>query len=160
MNTSEINDILRNDKICKSIFKGVFPADKISSIRVQPPFGYVVNTDISTQPGRHWCSIYINQYDRNGEFFDSYGNHQSYYGKRFVDFLNRHCKRWTYNQSGLQGPLSATCGQYCIFYLLHRCKGIPLHDIVNMFTHDKELNDEMVNEYVTKFLLWKPKCMT
>ena len=128
MNTSEINDILRNDKICKSIFKGVFPADKIS-----------------TQPGRHWCSIYINQYDRNREFFDSYGNHPSYYGKRFVDFLNRHCKRWTYNQSGLQGPLSATCGQYCIFYLLHRCKGIPLHDIVNMFTHDKELNDEMVN---------------
>ena len=50
----------------------------------------------------------------------------------------------------MQGPLSATCGQYCIFYLLHRCKGMPLHEIVNMFTYDKELNDEMVNEYVRK----------
>ena len=109
MNTSEIDYLLRNDNICKDSFAGVFPSDKISKLRVQLPFACVVNTDPSNEPGRHWCSIFINQHG-TGEFFDSYGNHPSHYGKAFVDFLNRHCKRWTYNNVGLQGPFSATCG--------------------------------------------------
>lgn len=150
MNTSEIRQILRNDRVVKTLFKGVFPSDKLTTVRTgQLPFACVVNTDPSDQPGRHWCSIFIDRYGR-GEFFDSYGYHPAYYGNVFVDFLNRRCKNWTYNQIGLQGSFSATCGQYCVFYLLHRCKGMPMLELLSMFTKDKELNDEMVNEYVRK----------
>lgn len=149
MNTSEIDYLMRKDNICKEFFTGVFPSDKISKLRVQQPFACIVNTDPSTKPGRHWCSIFIDRHGI-GEFFDSYGKHPAYYGNSFVDFLNRHSKRWTYNETGLQGPFTATCGQYCVFYLLHRCKGIPLSEIIRTFTKDKALNDEMVNEYVRK----------
>ncbi len=149
MNTSQLKNIFRKDKLSKHIFQGVFPSDMIVKIRARYPFACIVNTDPSDRSGSHWIAIYINR-QGIGEFFDSYAKPPSYYGKVFVNFLNRVCRRWTYNKIGLQGPFSATCGQYCVYYLWYRIRGLPMSEIIQHFTKDVGLNDYLVNEFVRK----------
>lgn len=149
MNTSQLEYIFKNDTVCDDVFEGVFPSDKIVNIRARKPIACIVNTDPSSMPGSHWIAMYIDRHGY-GQFFDSYGNQPSYYGRVFVNFLNRRCKSWTFNAVGLQGPFSATCGQFCTFYLWHKCRDVPLSEIIRSFTTDKELNDVMVNEFVRK----------
>jgi ribosomal protein S19 len=71
MNTNYLIQLLSKDHYIKNHFQGVFAADKIP-IKVQPPVGLVINTDISSRPGKHWLAVYI---DENfiGYYFDSYG---------------------------------------------------------------------------------------
>ena len=138
------------DKHTKNIFVGVFPADKLPSINeFKYPMTFIVNSDPSGEPGSHWMAIYINA-NGYGEFFDSYGKHPSVYSDRFSKFLDRSCKTWLYNKKCLQGIFSTTCGHYCLFYILHRARGVSLRVIVDMFTSNTDYNDDTVNIFIKK----------
>ena len=51
MNTLQIKRALERDTFTKKIFGGVFAADELPKVMNTFPFGFVANTDPSTEPG-------------------------------------------------------------------------------------------------------------
>ena len=108
------------------------------------PAAFVVNTDPSYLPGQHWLVLF---FDEKGhcDFFDSFGNHHGYFG--FVEYLNTVARGWSYNKQKLQHNLNNTCGNYCIFFILLRCRNFKMKEIVNNFfsKSDLILNDLLIS---------------
>ena len=50
----------------------------------------------------------------------------------------------------LQSPLSAVCGQYCIYFLLHPARGIPMRIVLNDFGPNVDENDKLVFDFVQR----------
>ena len=71
MDDFTINKILLSDKVTKDSFIGVFSSDTLPSY-AQTGY-YVVNLDMSQQPGSHWIAIKISKSKCKNEYFDSYG---------------------------------------------------------------------------------------
>ena len=140
MNTEQIDIILSSDSYVGPLFRGVFPRDQLS--RFQNGV-YVINTDPSTQPGEHWVAVYAT----NGrvEYFDSYGGDPPQWLKKWWKNTP-----WSSNPVPLQSPLSAVCGQYCIYYLLHRARGVDMSTLLLDFTSDVDINDQMVYEFISE----------
>ena len=68
-----LNHLDRQDPDLNKAFRGVFPADKLSSVPYWRVFSdaYIVNTDPEGQPGEHWLAIWTRH--QVCEVFDSYG---------------------------------------------------------------------------------------
>lgn len=141
MKTDEIRHALRNVRQ----FGNVYSVDTLP----RRPRGLLVcNLDVSYRPGTHWVVIYVDGDSGRGEYFDSFGRPPS---APIRAYLDRWCKRrWTYNDRQLQSVVSLLCGQYCIFYCALRDKGITLRQIVNCFTTDTALNDELVHAFACR----------
>ncbi len=149
MNTNQIQKILQNNVYTRDVFAGVYPRDRMPRIVKNYPRAYVCNTDPHDQDGEHWVAIYLDR-DGTGEYFDAYGLPPMH--ARFVNFLNKNCaKSWTHNDQQLQGLTSHVCGQYCLFYLLHRCRGYPMMAITQMFGSNWENNDFLVHEFIVDY---------
>ena len=101
----------------------MFARDKLPKQVISRPSAFVVNTDPATKPGQHWIGIHFTR-DGVGEYFDSYGLPPQL--PEFNNFLKNNSEKTQYNHQRLQGPLSAVCGQYSIYFLLHRCRGITM----------------------------------
>lgn len=144
MDTQQIETILQGDPCARGVFAGVFPCDRLPRSIKHLPSGYVWNTAPYDTDG-HWVALFVDERG-NGEFFDSFGLEPLQ--KSFIRFLNKHCTSWTFNETRLQGLTSHVCGQYCIFYLLHRCRGFSLETIVHMFGQCFEDNDVLVHDFV------------
>lgn len=141
METDRIRKILKTDSFTSGVFRGVFPIDKTPAPN-NYPCAYVFNTDASDQPGEHWIAIYLTDAGK-GEYFDSYGIPPLQY--KFLAFLRKHSSTWTHNETNLQASVSDVCGEYCVFFLLQRCRGRSLASIVNMFNPKRvEDNDLLV----------------
>ena len=100
------------------------------------PAAYIVNTDEHDEPGQHWVAVYF-PVSTEAEFFDSYGHAPLYFDQRLADFVQK--KNVVYNTKRLQGPLSIVCGQYCLFYIMHRSRGIApdvLLHALNLYNAD------------------------
>ena len=138
MNTNEIETVLYGD--CGEYFQGVYSMD---TLPVEPSL-IVCNTDPSTKPGQHWIAIYVDK-NRCGEYFDSFGRAPN---KHFTDYLNEHCRTWTFNKKQLQSIISSFCGYYCCLYCMHRCRGINMKTIVNLFTTDTAFYDSIVYGFI------------
>ena len=142
MNTLQLKRALERDTFTKKIFGGVFAADELPKTFDTFPYGFVANTDPSTEPGTHWVAFYFPSHDK-GEFFDSYGYPPEHYGLESYDIE-------TWNKYKLQSSWSNVCGQYCIFYLYHKSRGYSMSKIVNLFTDSTSINDCNVACYVKK----------
>lgn len=150
MNTEELLRCVQSDNVVRQSFKGVFPRDELpKKVVKQFPVSYIVNTDASGQEGKHWVAIYLENGER-GDFFDSYGNPPSWLAVEFVKFLKRNVYGYSYNDKRLQGYYSTVCGQFCLFYLYHRCRGYDPREITRMFGKDGDVNDVLVNEFVNE----------
>ena len=147
MNSAEIADILRRDQQTTHYFRGVFASDELPKRQLPRPSALVVNTDPSTEPGQHWVGIFITK-DGEGEYFDSYG--QPPFLKSFETFFRNHSDGTRFNRQRLQGPFSTVFGQYTLFYLLHRCRGMSMNAITRHFSTDLNYNDVVVNDFIRR----------
>jgi len=157
MNTIALNETLCRDTIVRNYFGGVHASDQLPLQVDKYPKAYVVNVDASDQPGSHWTAFYFAS-SKRGEFFDSLGQNPEIYTSSFVSFLERNCSQWTYNQRTLQSAFSKVCGQFCIYYLVYRCRKFEMSVITNKFTKNLLNNDYLVAEFVSKhFSAYKPR---
>ena len=143
MNTLQLGRILKEDPYTSSWFKGVFAKDQIPQPTI--PGVYMFNTDPSHKPGEHWLAVYVG-WD-GAEYFDSYGRPPP--KGIFAKFMTK-CGPSIHNPVWLQGPWTAVCGQYCLYYLLHRCRGYSMDTIVHQFGSNLEENDRFVYDYMNK----------
>ena len=102
MDDFTINKILLSNKVTKDSFIGVFSSDTLPSY-AQTGY-YVVNLDMSQQPGSHWIAIKTSKSKCKNEYFDSYGlGPPTVCFKRFMKY------NYIYNSKRLQHSLSTTC---------------------------------------------------
>ncbi len=144
MNTNQLLKCIRTDAILNSQCAGVYPLDKIPKPNGVPEC-IIVNLDQHNKPGSHWIAIFIDP-DGIGEYFDSYGRMPR--KTQLKTYLRKNCTDWIANTKHLQSLFSSTCGQYCVYYLHKRVRGIPMSKILEVFTSDLEMNDTLVTEYV------------
>lgn len=145
MEGRHITRIMAADQATRTVFQGLGASDFLPR-RIRYPSAYVLNTDRQSGPGIHWVAVYFNK-DRSAEFFDSFGLNPGVHG--FSDFLTRHSRSFSYNHIQLQSPHSITCGYFCVFFLFHRCRGVPMSTIVSWFDPVcKSWNDHVVSEFV------------
>ena len=133
MDDFTINKILLSNKVTKDSFIGVFSSDTLLAY-AQTGY-YVVNLDMSQQPGSHWIAIKISKSKCKNEYFDSYGlGPPTVCLKRFMKY------NYIYNS------LSTTCAQWCTYYTWRKCQGWSLRNILKPFySKDFLINDHMFN---------------
>lgn len=144
MNTSQLLCCIHSDSILNKHVKGVFPADQLPKNITAGSF--IANTDKSHKRGQHWCAFY---FDGNGraDFFDSYGRRPEYYDRQFLRCLQDNSTVQTYNDETLQNSSSNVCGQFSLFFLIHRCRGLSMDTILKLFQ-----NIDFKDQYVYKFI--------
>ena len=151
MDTVQLTGILSSDPHARNCFIGVVPCNHLPTKFSKAPACLVVNTDPSWKQGAHWLAVYMDE-NRDLEFFDSYGQDPEQY-RLVYDFLKRNGQnKWKENRKQLQGPLSSTCGQFCLYFLLWRCRGIKFEKIMSGFDESVHTNDFMVTTFVNSLL--------
>lgn len=120
----------------------VFSADEIPQSISYYPSAFIINTDRKRDPGTHWLAFYVS--GQKGEFFDSYGRKPSFYSGGFSDFFAVNNLTLQYNDKRLQSKDSNACGYYCIYYLINRCREVPMNEIIRSFSDDLNNNDAFV----------------
>ena len=124
----EIDLILKRHPRTRSVFRGVYARNRLPRI-LNVPTALVGNTDPDSLEGEHWVAIYIDANSR-GEYYDPTG--QPPFQDAYVNFMNKHCRSWTYNTVRVQEPGSHVCGHHCVFYLLHRCAGHSMTEVTRL----------------------------
>lgn len=116
MRGSKICKLIQNDKLINRVFRGVFAVDKLY---LKGEGFYIVNISKSDSKGSHWTAFWVNG---NGivEFFDSVGNHPSFYNMGECDHFSKIV---------VQGD-KPFCGYYCLLYGILKCRGFSLIDIL------------------------------
>ena len=112
------------------------------------PSALIANTDPHDQHGTYWVAMYFVTPDES-EFFDSYGfPPETYDTDEYV------LRESTYfNDKPLQGLTSDVCGDYCLFYLLHRARNVDLNIIqVKFKRYDSQWNDVQVPRFIHSYV--------
>ena len=136
MNSLELDHLLRRYPVT------VCAADQI---RIENGPFIIANTDNSDGKGKHWVTFYFNAYGFD-DYFDSLGKPPEYYG--FRHFRQR---RYWMNCDQIQDSNSIVCGLYCIYYVMNRCAGKTMKDIVEPFDiNNRTKNDAFVVDFVNK----------
>ena len=144
MDGQTLDTLMRQDKHVAPFFEGVFAADTLPRRLHKKPALLICNTDPISKPGSHWVAFFIG-INGEGEFWDSYGMPPIVKSHR--QFLDRLCKKWTYNHHSLQALESQVCGEYCVLYLIHRAHGYSLQSFVTkLFSTDPDKNDQVVRK--------------
>ena len=149
MNTLQLRCILKTSP--KTCHVQVIATDQLPTRLIKYPCGYIVNTQDSIQPGKHWVAFWFDNLG-HGEFFDSFGERPGYYIQEFTNFLNRNTSNYERNTKVLQSDYSKTCGLYAVFYVLLRSKGFSLQQIQQCFTNDRRLNDHFMYRFAFHYL--------
>ena len=151
-----LDTLMRRDKHVAPLFEGVFAADTLPHRLHKRPALLIANTDPSSKPGTHWVAFYIGTHGE-GEFWDSYGMPPIISQHR--KFLDRHCKKWTYNPTSLQALDSKVCGEYCVLFLVYRAHGYSLPCFVkSLFTSNPKNNDQIVRKLFARMFGKKREC--
>ena len=145
--------LCKDDSYLGSVFQGVFPEDKLPTVRKHHlRAGYIVNTDPTGEPGQHWLGIWT----EGGEcdVFDSYGfNLEHYHIPDIMKWLETWHPVWRSTKT-LQAFNSTACGHYTLAFLRARARGQSLEDFLNTFSsHDLVKNDRKVGREAKKEII-------
>ncbi len=143
-------NFLSLDPYTNAVFEGIVMKDfRTLPNRKRENVLYVLNTDVYTGPGEHWCVVYFK--DDVCEFFDPFGLPPEKYGLERVINTKSAGKRF-YNSVCVQDLASDTCGPHCLFFSYHRCRGYLLPDILNLYKGSKAITtDEVAEKFVLRF---------
>ena len=106
---------------------------------------FIYNLEPSYMNGSHWVSTYVK--DNVINYFDSFGlppfeelvNHAK---KKNVTLLHQ-------NQQ-LQNLYTTTCGYFCLYFLNEMNKGKDYFDLLQVFSHDTNKNEQFIERYFKK----------
>ena len=150
MNNREITALLTRDLRARRVFRGVFPRDKLPEY-VNGASAYIINTDHSRGPGKHWVCVWFDG-QGGGEYFDSFGVPPTL--EPILRFIKRNLTgRFSYNTRLFQNLLSSACGLYVMYYVLMKSRGARLSRVQQVFhTHCLRTNDIRVRSLVKNML--------
>ena len=146
---SEIEVLLYKDLKLKEQFRGVYASNTLPFfLRHGQTHAIVVNLDKSSQPGSHWCAIFILS---NGfcVYFDPLGFPP--FIPSIMTFLENNSIHCQWNAMNIQSLTSYTCGFYVIFFLRKMVRGMSLREFQGYFRHyNHHYNDSLVCQLYNK----------
>ena len=145
MNTAEIKKLATRHPEARKKFNGIYPVDLLPSVKKEGV--YIVNLDDSTGDGSHWVALEIEK--RKNTYFDSYGLPPK--DKRLKKFLGKNYRK---NLKRLQHPMTTTCGQWCLYFLLRRAQNWTVREIVKPFKKNLE-KPTLINDHVLNYMVEK-----
>jgi hypothetical protein len=141
-----IEHLLKKHNLTKKFFGGVYCSNTLPKIQnVDKKIFFVVNLDPSYKNGSHWVVIMLNKKGKKNIYFDSYGLAPKKYG--FKKYMHHFYK---YNSKKLQHHFSTCCGQWCMYFILEKCKGKKLKKITEFFGKNFLGNDHIMNLIVER----------
>lgn len=146
MNTYQIQCAINSDNEMKQSILGVYPSDELCRLRLKTGMGLIANTDIHQLPGKHWIAFYYNKKNIL-EVFDSFGRSEKELAVFFKNFMHNF-RNFLTNKKRLQGGDTTVCGQYCLFYLMCRVRGLSMQQITDLFSENYQLNDQFVYDFI------------
>ena len=149
MNEQELTHLLMNNATTAPFFCGVLSHDELNMLPTPAEGFYIVNSDDSSGPGKHWLAIGWFKHGQSTEFFDSLAKEPQSYHTNIENFLLCKEKPYKYSKMRIQSSVSIKCGEFCIFYAYHRCKGYSFEQILSVFSSTNLLlNDCIVERFV------------
>jgi len=146
MDTRQLHAALQNLPLASHVLGGVLPADRLPPRVTDKPKLYVVNTDPSHLPGKHWTAFYFPR-DAPAEYFDSLGKKPLPEFQQFLEENSNH--GYMYNKKRLQGYKTNSCGHFCLFYATYRCQmNLSMENIIGKLSDNLEENDIRMREFV------------
>lgn len=149
MNSDQLKCAVKETRCLDAITVGVFSSDSLPYRVRSYPSAYICNTDRKGEPGQHWVVFWF-QNRKSAEFYDSFGHSPEYYNQNFVHFLKNNAASCVYNNVPLQNNNYITCGHHVLYYLLSKCRGLTMHNIVELLKHCISV-DVYVYEVVTAY---------
>jgi hypothetical protein len=149
MNTTEIINAIKQDKIAKQTFCGVVAIDQLPLKTITRGCSFIVNTETSREYGEHWFAIFS---PLNGpvEYFDSYGIKPT--NIEIYQFIRKNGGKYIYNTKKIQGNNSISCGQFSILYIYFRSRGYTMSDYIKFYTSNKTYNDILIKKIYNKMI--------
>jgi len=149
LSTEDLEKFLFSDVLLYQNVEGVFAMDKLPMEKNSKKC-FIVNTDPSFLPGKHWIAVFIPS-NSLPEFFDSLGRSPSHYSEKILNFLlNKNSEGFVYNCKRLQGPQTSTCGLFCLYFLYFRIRGYSFVDILERFGLNLNHNEYIVTEFYSQ----------
>ena len=141
MDTFQLKSIIGKDKFARKSFCGVIPIDYLPKTRLLKTCSFIVNTEDSSKPGKHWIVIYA---PLNGfvEYFDPFGLKPT--KSEILEFMKINGNNFIYNPHQIQASSSYYCGLFCLFYILLRSRRISMLKIIKFFNEHSNLNDDII----------------
>ena len=148
MQAIELVNILDQFPSLKSNFDGIFAIDTLPrNLKIR--HFLICNTDEAKGPGKHWFVILrLNKFKY--ELFDSLTLNQEK-----IELLQTYCnfktKYLKYNKTIVQSDESTTCGQFCLYFIIHRMHNLDLSfsTLLNtIFSLNVTENEESVKTFL------------
>ena len=137
MNTLELNSIIEGDCIAKCYFKGTYSWNTIPQLENNT--ACISNSLCDKRQGEHWVAYtHINH---RLEFFCSFGFPAEFYETLPSFGIDE------FNKKQLQSFNSQTCGMWASYYILKRCRGFSMENIILPFTDDLHANDHCIASF-------------
>ena len=149
MNSDQLTSILRG--ALGSKFKGVYAADATLPQATSYPYGFVVNTDPSSKPGKHWQAIWCVN-NAEAEFFDSFGDPTM--RDNIKNYLSKY-KKIEKNLKKIQKNYETSCGPHVVYFLLKRNLGVSFRNIINSL-ENRQFADVFVKFFVSNLIINGP----
>ena len=148
MNTNQLLCVIRENRCLTFVARDIYSVDTLPTKVLTFPTAYICNTEESYLPGKHWIVFWF-QDSYNSECYDSLGHLPGAYDCNFDYFLQRNTVKCVYNNEPLQKERADTCGYHVLFYLLMKCRSLPLINIVEQLKKS-DSSDKFVVDYVTQ----------
>jgi hypothetical protein len=139
-------------------FMGVLMCDEIPTLvsRVKPRsrISFILNSDPSSKPGRHWTACYIDARTSTPspslEYYNSFGDPPSQTFlrdiKKVVDKLNPvQYLRFKINKIHQQNDHSSSCGYFACHFLIGRYRGEPFKEVSGY--DDSVAGEKMIDKF-------------
>jgi hypothetical protein len=146
MDNHQIESILANDSLTRSLFNGVYPENGIPN-RYMRGF-IIVNTISNPNEMGHWLLLFSNSVF-DVIFMDSFAFTPNVYGGNIEMYCSKFKNVVLFNKYPIQSANSLTCGAYCIFIAFKLCANMSVNSIRRLLPYsNKKKNDRVVECFV------------
>lgn len=139
ISSTQLEDLCENDPFLQPHFAGILAADELPHLEGDMEQGMIVNTQSREKDGEHWIGLWVNPEERTCELLDSFAFKDLDY---FTDghLIKNWLKQWKKVKKlpfPLQSPLSQSCGNFALLFLLSRARGQTFEDYRRKFKKGK-----------------------
>ena len=155
MNTRDIEQVICKDPVASQRFAGFSFPDAPIELTTFPTFT-IINTDLSTGPGEHWCVAYFDR-RKHCDYFDPLGfppdNPLMKYNVGHILTQFNTPVQYMDSPSSVQSIERKTCGDHCTYFALLRCRGNSFQAILKLYYSpgNPEINDRRVVQFTSKY---------
>lgn len=148
MNTSEISKTLKSIPKLSDIFAGFSFPDKSAPIDQFPSFT-IINTDLSSGPGEHWCVAFFDK-NKNCDYFDPLGIPPQLLVNDLTHILNQFNTPYSFTTHPVQSENTKTCGPHCIYFSFLKSCNLSFKHILQHFydVENTQCNDSVVVNFM------------